>query len=1793
MPTVQQLPPASTVNPTDELMLDQSGTSVSATVEQLFAAGAPALTLTGDVTGAGTGTIVTTIAPVTTPGTFTKVTVNAKGQVTGGGVVGAADVVGALGFSPYNSANPAGYVAASALATVATSGDYANLTGAPTLGSMASQSANAVAVTGGSISGVDLSGDPVTATGSTTARTLGARGSDWVNVLDYGADPTGVADCAPAFLAAMSAVPSGAWGKVVVPKGTYRLGSFVNEPTGRLIAMVFEDGANISGSGLGVERVESTQGAYSFWQGGGGWFGFAPTVGAPTNMAFHTDIVENTSSNSGAMRVGWARTYENYNYYGKYVSGIDIAEQNIFTWPHIYDNSSGWGHWEVINGPIWDEDSGARAHISASAEHSEFDVANNGPEAGWTFRSGQGNAVQGMSIDPWGQNGNYGGNILYAYGSVGSYDGQTGGLNQRWPSFPAVFSNGNPSAVAQNSTIVITFDVTAHATANLSNAGGVSSLSIVSGGGAYTSAPTVAFSGGGGSGAVAIPVMLGGAVVGLTITSPGSGYTSPPTVTFTGGGVASPSAVTVTLNTDDAHGDVASIAAAINAAGIPNVRAAANTWGGVVGRLVVFGIAASDLGTLTLGGTALGTLGINAGAYATPRDTMVVVFGGTGGVSVGDKLTVNNTVLTVGGAGALSDVVNTVNGSGLAGIHADTNANGQLVLTAWTPQNPGGLVLAEPSGYTTLSKLGLVAGTFWPPTPPKGFATAYGELSAPVCRTTDEIAISATDVNGNTYGPVTVTLNGGAGTGWPADVTASIQSAIGTAGWYNNGSGNMLSASPSVLVAYTRGSGGSQGVVLRNTAGGTLTLANANGTPLQTLGIAPGTYQPGGYSAGSQSVFMAAEDSIAPQGRGIFLGGVSNATDRTVWPHAPLEARGGFLHGLRTDKATFDDNNAVIVGAGQAIAFGTGSGAIALTNVGGSLEVNGTAVALSPSVPTHVSQLANDADFIAAPAIPAGAGALLGGTTTAGTAATVAVGANLTLASGTLSAAGVTSFNGRSGVVSLASADVTGALGYTPGSGTGTVSSVVAGAGLAGGTISTAGTVSLGALAAGSLMGNAGTLSAVPAAIAVGAGVTLSSAGTLSNSGVVSFNTRTGAISLASADVTGALTYTPANKAGDTFSGAVTLSAGGALSGTLTNSGTISGGTLAGTVTNAGTVSGGTISGATHSGGTLSGTVTNSGTISGGSLAGTVTNAGTISGGTLAGSITAAGTLSITGTATATTQAAGDNTTKLATTGYVYQATTNATTIASTGGSTTLTAAQYGVPVLLVTGALTSNATLVVPNSGVWMVSNRTSGAFTLTVKTSAGTGVTIDQGYSAEVIADGTNVVLATTDFNGVTLQGTVTNAGTISGGTLAGTITAAGTVNFTGTGTATTQASGDDSTKLATTAFVYQATANAATVSTTGGSSTLTAAQYGVPVILATGTLASNATFVVPNSGVWTVSNRTSGAFTLTVKTSAGTGVAIDQGYSAQVFADGTNVVLGTTDFNSVTLQGSVTNNGTVNGGTLSPAVLVAGSAGSVVTVSQSLDAGGYHPVVFRTSGTNTNVPFVFAPAGIGYIATALADGTATNGNQRGQYAVDLQQSRAANTQVASGAYAVVPGGAGNTAGGSYSFAVGQGSTATGQGSVALGQYSNDGGAYGKLVFSSNASTIGNQWGVTTLYVSSVTAATRMTSDGNAAGTANSVPIRSNHVIAGTLTVTARNVSTGDGAIWSIPVLFKNSAGTVSVTNPGTSAIAPTASDSSLSTATVTIAADNTNKALSITLTPPTSTTVSASAVFLATEM
>jgi phage tail sheath protein FI len=80
---------------------------------------------------------------------------------------------------------------------------------------------------------------------------------------------------------------------------------------------------------------------------------------------------------------------------------------------------------------------------------------------------------------------------------------------------------------------------------------GVTAIAVTAGGTGYTSAPTIAFTGGDGSGAAGTAVLGTGAdagkVMSVTITNPGTGYTSAPTIAFTGG-AGSGAAATATVN---------------------------------------------------------------------------------------------------------------------------------------------------------------------------------------------------------------------------------------------------------------------------------------------------------------------------------------------------------------------------------------------------------------------------------------------------------------------------------------------------------------------------------------------------------------------------------------------------------------------------------------------------------------------------------------------------------------------------------------------------------------------------------------------------------------------------------------------------------------------------------------------------------------------------------------------------------------------------------------------------------------------------------------------------------------------------------------------------------------------------------------------------------------------------------------------------------------------------------------------------------------------------------------------
>lgn len=95
----------------------------------------------------------------------------------------------------------------------------------------------------------------------------------------------------------------------------------------------------------------------------------------------------------------------------------------------------------------------------------------------------------------------------------------------------------------------------------------VASIAVVTQGAGYTSAPTVAITGGGGTGATATAAVAGGVITSFTVTAAGSAFTSTPTVTLTGGGATTPATAVANLTAaavNTTHGTLVGGAGYIN-----------------------------------------------------------------------------------------------------------------------------------------------------------------------------------------------------------------------------------------------------------------------------------------------------------------------------------------------------------------------------------------------------------------------------------------------------------------------------------------------------------------------------------------------------------------------------------------------------------------------------------------------------------------------------------------------------------------------------------------------------------------------------------------------------------------------------------------------------------------------------------------------------------------------------------------------------------------------------------------------------------------------------------------------------------------------------------------------------------------------------------------------------------------------------------------------------------------------------------------------------------------------------
>lgn len=169
-----------------------------------------------------------------------------------------------------------------------------------------------------------------------------------------------------------------------------------------------------------------------------------------------------------------------------------------------------------------------------------------------------------------------------------------------------------------------------------------------------------------------------------------------------------------------------------------------------------------------------------------------------------------------------------------------------------------------------------------------------------------------------------------------------------------------------------------------------------------------------------------------------------------------------------------------------------------------------------------------------------------------------------------------------------------------------------------------------------------------------------------------------------------------------------------------------------------------------------------------------------------------------------------------------------------TTADVTLTAAQAKAGILNVTGTLTGNRNIIIPNAARrFIVINGTSGAFTLGVKTASGVAVTVGQGGASSIVCDGNNnIKLASADLTAYAPIASPT---------------------FTGNPAAPTPAQFDNDTSLATTEFVQRALGSFSGVTSYAGAATLTAADVGKAILASGGTftLTLPAASAVPAGG------------------------------------------------------------------------------------------------------------------------------------------------------------------------------------------------------------------------------------------------------------------------------------------------------------------------------------------------------
>ena len=230
----------------------------------------------------------------------------------------------------------------------------------------------------------------------------------------------------------------------------------------------------------------------------------------------------------------------------------------------------------------------------------------------------------------------------------------------------------------------------------------------------------------------------------------------------------------------------------------------------------------------------------------------------------------------------------------------------------------------------------------------------------------------------------------------------------------------------------------------------------------------------------------------------------------------------------------------------------------------------------------------------------------------------------------------------------------------------------------------------------------------------------------------------------------------------------------------------------------------------------------------------------------------------------------------------------------------------------------------------------------------------------------------------------------------------------------------------------------------------------------------------------------------------------------------------------------------------------------------------------------------------------ATQVASGTtATIAGGTGNTASGLQSAVLGGTgNIASGNQAVAAGN-GTQATGTWSTALGRLTLADATASVATGFGARSHGIYGARVHGTMAIATNGDAQLADYVLagrSTAGAAVRLTADGAAAGAANIANIPNNTAWTGTLMVTARDITTGDSGHWVFAYVALNrkaSASTTATANSGATFSGALAGTTGLATTALALGVDTTNGGLNLTFTPPNTDTWDVVAVYRTAEV